>query len=335
MKWLLLVIFSAATLAFHYGLITVGSYTNDLSRRMCYLPILLGAFWFGTKGGISVALGITIAVIPHTVHVSHLGGDVGAEFIEMVFYIFLGTLFGILVDREKHQGKVRQETERQLVRAEHLSSLGEMAAHLAHEIKNPLGSIRGAAEIITPDLPDEGPKREFANILLQEVDRLNRVVEDFLKYARPLELKLGKVNIHGLLDDVAKQLELAVGDKNINVEVEHDEDTTVYGDESKLRQVFLNLGLNSINAMHNGGTLKFSIRNDSEKGAAISVSDTGTGIPDENIKKIFDPFFTTSEKGSGLGLAICEKIIVEHGGHIEVESKPAEGATFKIILTEG
>ena len=78
MNGLLLVIFSAATLAFHYGLITVGSYTNDLSRRMCYLPILLGAFWFGTKGGISVALGITIAVIPHTVHVSHLGGDVGA-----------------------------------------------------------------------------------------------------------------------------------------------------------------------------------------------------------------------------------------------------------------
>jgi signal transduction histidine kinase len=226
-----------------------------------------------------------------------------------------------------------------------LAALGEMAAGLAHEIRNPLGAIKGAAQLLmTSDDPKShhhSENAEFLQIIVEEANRLNNVVTRFLDYARaerPGREGADKVDLNGV---VRKTVQLLQKEqlKNIELRVRTDEQLPlVAGDPESLLQVFLNLGQNALQAMPDGGTLEIltTRRRRSRLGygqfCEVRFRDTGIGIPRDRLKKLFIPFYTTKQKGTGLGLAISHRIINQHGGTIEVRSTIGQGSTFSVFL---
>ncbi|HTJ47786.1 MAG TPA: ATP-binding protein [Kofleriaceae bacterium] len=229
---------------------------------------------------------------------------------------------------------------------ERLAALGEMAAGLAHEIRNPLGAIKGAAQLlIGPDGQPVAPgpeTLEFLDIIVEEVNRLNNVVTRFLDYARAEKAEphgTGKVDVNAVVKKTVTLLQGAHDIKNVTLDVRLDELLPqVHGDPEALVQVFLNLGLNAVQAMPDGGTLEIltTRRRRSRLGygqfAEVRFRDNGVGIARDKLKKLFIPFFTTKSRGTGLGLAISQRIVAQHGGTIEVRSTPGQGSTFSVFL---
>ncbi len=211
--------------------------------------------------------------------------------------------------------------EEQLRRGERLAALGRLAAGVAHEIRNPLSSIKGFATILVSKLGNE-------------VDRLNRVVTELLDFARPTELHKRPVPCRELIDHTLSLIEGDALHQGIRVESSvRPETLQAEIDPDRFAQVLLNLYLNALQAMESGGSL--SIGATAHEGQiTIAVSDTGTGIPPENIPHIFDPYFTTKPRGVGLGLANVHKLVEAHGGHIEVASTPGQGTAFHIMLPQ-
>ena len=223
-----------------------------------------------------------------------------------------------------------------------LAALGQMAAGLAHEIRNPLGSIKGAAQYLQPvggQPPDASP-REFLEIIVEEVDRLNKIVSQFLDYARPYRGDQGPLDANDVVRKTLNLIEKERSGSKVEVVMNLAEGLPqVRADAQQLRQVMLNLALNAFDAMPEGGHLQVStsLRRSTRRGAAaafleIRFRDDGVGIPPADLRNLFVPFFTTKEKGTGLGLAISQRIIENHGGTIEVRSQPGSGATFTVLL---
>jgi signal transduction histidine kinase len=224
-----------------------------------------------------------------------------------------------------------------------LATLGEMSAGLAHEIRNPLAAIKGAIQYLDPGkLPPDD--REFLEIMVDEVDRLNTVVSQFLDYSRPLRPTLAPTDVNDVLTRTFKLLQ-AERPENVTLSLElADWLPRVQADAEQLRQVFLNLALNAFQAMPRGGRLTVSTyasrdevsfwREGGRRGDLVEIRfrDSGPGIPEDAQESIFVPFYTTKEKGTGLGLAICQRIIKAHQGSIVVHSSPGEGAEFVISL---
>jgi signal transduction histidine kinase len=231
-----------------------------------------------------------------------------------------------------------------------LAALGEMAAGLAHEIRNPLGAIKGAAQLLVgPDgkpiagvasgAAGSGEIGEFLGIIVEEVNRLNRVVSQFLDYARPYKVtETAEVDLNEVVQKTVTLLQAQEGADHTKLELSLDPDLPVVrGDAEQLRQVFLNLGINAMQAMATGGTLTISTRRrrrPRDPGAYVEVvfADTGPGIAREQLKNLFIPFFTTKEKGTGLGLPISQRIVAHHGGAIEVRSQVGKGSQFSVVL---
>jgi two-component system sensor histidine kinase HydH len=224
-----------------------------------------------------------------------------------------------------------------------LAALGQMAAGLAHEIRNPLGSIKGAAQFLQPSRGQAGDQgtREFLDIIVEEVNRLNKIVSQFLDYARPYRGEQRQLEV---ADVLKKTLALVTKETEDHGKIDIVTDFAermppVRADAEQLLQVFLNLSLNAIQAMPQGGKLVIStsLRRATRRSAAAAFlearfRDTGVGIPPGDLKNLFIPFFTTKEKGTGLGLPISQRIIENHGGTIEVRSQPGEGAVFTVLL---
>ncbi len=226
-----------------------------------------------------------------------------------------------------------------------LAAIGEMSAGLAHEIRNPLGAIKGAAQLLIG--PDDKPidtreAGEFLQIIVEEVDRLNNVVTQFLDYARVEKSEPThheELNLNDVVHRTVQLLETHEEAANIEIHVRLDELLPpVSGDAEQLRQVFLNLGLNALHATKDGGKLEIitTRRRRSILGygvfSEVRFRDTGVGIDRDKMKKLFIPFFTTKSRGTGLGLAISQRIVSMHGGTIEVRSKPEAGSTFSVFL---
>ena len=223
--------------------------------------------------------------------------------------------------------------EEQLRRAEKLSTLGEMAAVLAHEIRNPLGSIRGTAEILKDDYQPGDPKYEFIEIQIKETERLNRVVEDFLHMARPQPAEMHSCSVQEELETIATLVVNDARKRHVQLTL-HPPVAPIHinADGEKLRQAFLNIIINALQATPPGGNVIISTRDDQAKVCEISFRDTGHGIGAEKSGQIFEPFFTTKTHGTGLGLAITRKIIESHGGTIAVESEVGLGTIVTVRL---
>jgi two-component system sensor histidine kinase HydH len=211
--------------------------------------------------------------------------------------------------------------------------MGGLAAGVAHEVRNPLSSIKALATFFAGQFEDGSETNQAAKVMVQEVDRLNRVITELLEFSRPTDLKRQSSDIGLLISRSIQLVQQDLANKNIDFKVHTENDPcAVLVDPDRLNQCLLNLYLNAIQAMESGGTLTVKCTVDETDNVIILVSDTGRGIPSEHLKKIFDPYFTTKNKGTGLGLAIVHKIIEAHGGHIEVDSTIDEGTSFLIRI---
>ncbi|MDF1510308.1 PAS domain S-box protein [Robertmurraya sp. DFI.2.37] len=225
----------------------------------------------------------------------------------------------------------RKRTEEILHRQDKLAAVGQLAAGVAHEIRNPLTSMKGYAEFLLEDETDQ-QRREFVDIILDEINRVNQIVEDFMVLAKPKVVDLKEKNIIPIIKDVLSLLEFEARKKKVRMHFEANDDIVqIECDENRLKQVFLNFVKNGIEAMPNGGDITVRVHVASEQ-VQISIQDTGVGIPEEKLKRIGEPFYTTKKDGNGLGLMVSYKIIESHNGTVFIESELNKGTTFNIIL---
>ena len=221
---------------------------------------------------------------------------------------------------------------------DHMKAVATLAAGMAHEIKNPLTSIKTFAEYLPQRYDDPEFREKFQRIVVDEVDRVNNIVKQLLEFSKPRELELKATPIVSIVDDTLSLLNSNLLKNKIEVIKDYKANPSPLVDKNQLRQAFLNIFLNSIHAMPNGGTLKVVIQIASPKPSAtlamtkIVISDTGCGIPKEHLPHVFDPFYSTKEEGTGLGLSIVHGIITKHGGKIKVESEEKQGTTISVIL---
>jgi two-component system sensor histidine kinase HydH len=258
-------------------------------------------------------------IIPLDVSISSLEGD-SHEFLGDVI------LFRDLTEV--------QDLKREVERNQRLASLGRLAAGIAHEIRNPLSSIKGFATYFKERYKDVPEDQKTAEIMVQEVERLNRVIGQLLEFARPMKIKREPTSIHSLINRSLKMVQKQAREKDVNIGTNlfpEIEDIPI--DQDRIGQVLLNLYLNSIEAMEHGGTLnvELSLEKDPSR-TKIVVSDTGIGIKKEELVHVFDPYFTTKQSGTGLGLAIVHRIIEAHKGEVRIESEPGKGTTVTILL---
>jgi len=280
--------------------------------------------------------------------------------------------FNTMVEKLKAaRAEIEVYHRQRLDRAERLATLGEMAASLAHEIKNPLAGIAGAVQVMADELPEADPRKEIMHEILTQVHRLDRTVQDLLAFARPGKPDMEPCDIHQVLDRVLILLAENPEAKQVRVVRAYQPGLPrVQADGKQLRQVFLNLILNAVQAMPGGGSITIATRridggqfvksstsqlgrtrapgsadeltngqsDHSTNGPAeggwveVAVTDTGPGIPPAILKEIFTPFVTSKRRGTGLGLSVSRRIVEDHGGRITAESPPGQGATFRVLL---
>jgi two-component system nitrogen regulation sensor histidine kinase GlnL len=239
-----------------------------------------------------------------------------------------------------------RQLEEDVSRGEKLAAAGRMAVGLAHEIRNPLGAIRGAVQLLRRELGDDARWTEYTLVLTKEIDRVNRIIETLLDLGRPVQLRLAPLNLHQLLERVALLSEEMAGERRVTIVRRYDPSLPpILADEDRVVQVFHNLVRNAVEAMPGGGRLtlttrlsmnplfaKVDVGSGMRSMVEVQVADEGEGIPEAARGKIFDPFFTTKEKGLGLGLALCHRIVEEHKGAIQVESAPGRGTVVSCFL---
>jgi PAS domain S-box-containing protein len=229
------------------------------------------------------------------------------------------------------------QMQTQLSRAERLATLGQVAAGIAHEIRNPLVGIGSTAALLREDVEPSDPRRVDLDVILNETRRLDRIVNQIIDYARPRELAPVVFNLADIVQEVLKLLDASIAAKGIRVKSAlHPMLPPLQADRDQMKQVLLNVFQNAIEAMGAQGTLNiaaFESRRDHDQGMVITVADTGAGISPQDLSHVFQPFFTTGKsKGTGLGLAICRNIIEAHAGDIQLTSQPGHGTTMRIWL---
>ena len=229
---------------------------------------------------------------------------------------------------------VIRELEQKVLVSEKFAALGRLSAGVAHEIRNPLNSIRGFIQYFQKKLPLDEEDYKYTDLMLTEVDRLNRVISKLLAYSKPREPRLNVRSADEILDHCIRVLERETQAAGIELmrKPSPDDLPLVLMDTDQMTQVFLNILLNCVEATPRGGRITISSDVDDQGRVQIIFEDSGEGIPRENLDKLFDPFFSTKKKGTGLGLAIVKGIIEGHGGEIEVESEPEKGTRFILLL---
>jgi two-component system sensor histidine kinase HydH len=204
---------------------------------------------------------------------------------------------------------------------------------VAHEIRNPLSSLKGFATYFRQRYGGVPDDVKIADIMIQEVDRLNRVISELLEFSRPMALKRTKADLAGLVRSTLGTVEGQARDRGITVNADLPPGLpAIDADPDRMTQVFLNLFLNAMAAMDREGILSVGVARQDGRTLRVSVSDTGTGIRKEDLGRVFDPYFTTKSSGTGLGLAIVHRIVEAHGGEIRLESEPGRGTTFTILF---
>jgi len=326
----------ALTLSIHYGwliepLFGHVHWVHVVHGRFCYIPIVVGAAWFGLRGGLLAALVISLAVLPYILGWSSAAPVLADEFAEIVFYFAIALLAGGLVEREFRTRKRAEDMRLQLERSQKMSLVGQIAAGMAHEIKNPLASIKGGVEILCDDTTSENDRQEFKSIVLKEVKRINASVSDFLEFARPSEPQMVALNLADVVRASLKQVQPQAMKRHITIDSQIEDPVIVTGDREKIHQVLSNLLLNAVDASRDDSSVTVTLKADNNN-TVVAVEDSGDGISEENLARIFEPFFTTKSSGTGLGLAIARNIVEQHRGTITLGNLPRGGATAELSL---
>lgn len=337
----------AAVALLHYNTPVSYVWVHSLLQRAYYIPILLAALWFGWKGGLAAATLAGVSYIPHIMMAWNFEPQYkAAQYIEIGMFFAIAALTGVLADHERAQRHKVEETAsrlsevytqlqksfEQLRRADRLSALGELSAGLAHEVRNPLGSIEGAVQILGRRDLELETRQEFAEMAAREVVRLKGLLTHFLEFARPQPPRIVASDIELLLQSVAKLANETGKMAQVDILVETAAALpSVSIDPEQIRQVLLNLVINAVQAMPNAGKIRLRGIHDGEF-VRIEVEDEGVGIEADDVERIFDPFFTTRDNGTGLGLSIAYQIVNQHGGHIAARRNPERGMTFTVML---
>ncbi len=295
-------------------------------HRLFFLPLFMACLLFGLRGGLICAGLISLNFLPALVGGPHPGGPGRLELgIEVLLYFGTAAVTGMLVDRERREA-------RRLKEAENLALLGETAAAVAHELKNPLVAIGGFAQRLHRDLEPDHPHRPKLEIIVDQVAHMEQMLREMLDYSRPLELNLAPQALDELVEEVMGLCALLAQEAEVAlVSRLEDGPTPTVMDSARIKQVLLNLVQNAVQASPRGGTVEVRARRQGRQ-AVVEVSDQGPGVPPEHRAKLFSPFFTTKQGGTGLGLAISRKIVVAHGGRLELDEARCQGSTFVMTL---
>ena len=321
---------------------------HQIYQRLYYIPIILAALWHGWRGGLDAAGLASLSYVPHiALHWQHQNYDYALnQYAEIALFFVIGAVTGWLGDQKRRESeraeKINNElqtayadlrqTVGQLLQAERLSSLAEIASGVVHEIRNPLGAIKGAVEILEDELATDSPRREFARIAKTEVERIDKLVQEFFYFARAKEPNRQPTDANETIRAVKLLIESQAAAQKVEISEELTDNLPLVAlDAEQIKQVLLNLAINALEAMPEGGKLVFRTFQKDDK-LYIETEDTGGGI-DEAVKaKIFDPFFTTKDKGLGLGLSVVYKIVNQHDGHIEIINT-SSGTRFILTFT--
>lgn len=323
------------------------TYWHYIFPRVYYLPIVFAALYDGWRGGLFIALLSSAAFFQQFL----VSDDLFTErlvnrYLELFSFCMLAVLTGVFTDRERRQKKQYQEVATKLTdvyqtlqtnfegmkRAERLSALGHLSAGLAHEIRNPLASISGAASILRRNMPKDEKQERCVHIIEAECQRLNGLLSNFLDFAKPPSPSFQQTDLRALVSDVLQLGEHAVAKKQIRFEQQIESGLAhVECDPGQLRQVLLNLVINAVEASPNGGTVTLAANSEDDK-ITIRVVDEGTGVAPEDVEKLFDPFFTTKASGTGLGLSVAHQIVTQMGGQLIARRNSDRGMTFSVVL---
>lgn len=307
---------------------------HEFLRRLYYIPVILAAYRFGMKGGVLTAVVCGLVYAPHLL--LYMGTpeiQVINQLMEILLFFVVGLTTGIMADTEYRQ---REELARQLDevqrmeeevrRADRLAAVGQLAAGVAHEIRNPLGVIRAAAQIAKEDLLDKPEVSESLEVILKEVDRANNVVTGLLDFARPNAPNFSIIDLSLAVREALRLMTHYAIQQNISII--HDitnEVLKISGDRELIVQAIVNLIMNAVQACPAGSKIEVKVYRQTapetgQDGYVVEICDNGPGIPSDNLSHIFDPFFTTREQGHGLGLAIVHRIVRDHEGQIRISS---------------
>ena len=348
---------------------TVGHYVtphdqvaaHEFLFKATYVPIILAGLWFGVKGGLATSAATSVIYLVHVQH--QLGGGLLAgnlgRTLDIVLYNAIALVTGVLAEshvraRRRAEGLAEEraalhdqleasyqalqhrteellETEDELRHADRLVTLGELAAGLAHEIRNPLSGLSGAAQVLCRDGLDDETRTEFSAILQKETDQLNRVVHDFLGFVSEELGQVQEADLAELMRRAAESVKTEAERHSVDVVVSVPEQVRVETTPILLEHVLLSLLRNAVDAMPDGGTVTLTGEARGEE-LVVAVRDAGDGIAPETQARLFEPFFTTKRGGVGLGLFIARRIARGLGGDIAVTSEPGEGTEFTVGL---
>lgn len=315
---------------------------HGIFQRLYYLPVVYAAIAFGRTGGVLTGVVCGAVYVPHILttwaHAHHYALE---QYAEIFMFLAVGLVTGVLADMERKRRAELQATARQLrqahrelndtfeqvKRADRLSAVGQLAAGLAHEIRNPLASIDGAAEVMEAAEHPEEVRSETMGIIRSECSRLNRLLSDLLDFARPRNPEWREVQLPKVIESVLSLVKHSAGKQIEFVQQIEENLPPVWADEEQIAQALLNLVINAAQAMPMGGKVVLEAASDAG-GVRIRVRDEGMGIAAEDVDKIFDPFFTTKAGGTGLGLSVVDQIVRQLGGSVRVERNADRGMTF-------
>ncbi len=325
---------------------------HGIYRRLYYFPIILAAFRGGIPGGLGAALLVVVIYLPHAFakewgldHFVMADPGMRAEkILEILLYLGMGLLAGQSVERlnlakknlEKTASNLqntldeKNKVEQELIRSAKLAAVGRLSAGLAHEIRNPLASIQGAAEVLADDFPESNPKNRLLKILLEEAERLNQVLSRFLQFARSTPGEKTKID---LVKEVEKVIQLIENQDDVPVlHTTLPESCLVNGNSEEVRQILVNIILNAASMTRSNQPIELEL-NCQNSVCRLMISDTGPGFSSEALENFGTPFFSSREDGTGLGLATSLRIAENMGGSLSVDESYKEGA--RVVLSLG
>jgi len=310
----------------HYQTAPEAGMRHVVFRELYFLPIILGGFWFGLRGGIATALVISILYGPLVIKVSgNFSAHDFGNIMEILLFGVVGGLLGWMRDRQvSHQAK--------LLEAENLAAVGRATSMIAHDLKTPLVTIGGLAKQLSRKITPGTAAEEKIMVIQQQTERLERLVADMLFFAKPLQLKLGVSDICDLLGKAKETVNGKALQYKVAIELPQEKSCSRNLDPAKMLLVLINLFANAIEASPPNETVLVSLRYQQKK-LLIDISDRGEGISTDIKDKVFEPFVTSKKNGTGLGLPICRKIIEAHAGELTYSNNSGGGTTFSISLS--
>ena len=346
-RWIAIVGWIALCGGLHFIMPLSMLHWYNLLTHLYYLPIVFAGMHFGWRGGLAAGLLVGCSNLPHSLRLLKIMPPYASDqLLDIPVFCAAGVFTGILAQRERSQ---RLELERttarltevyrelqlsfeQIKRADRMSALGHLSAGLAHEIRNPLASLGGAAGLLKRPHVSEERRGECVEIIQKECDRLNRLLTQFLEFARPRKPHHKVTDLRTVLTSVADLAIHAKGAKQVGIRLQFPPDLPAMEcDPEQIEQAVLNLLLNAIHASADSGEVVVAVRLEQDR-ISIEVSDQGEGVDEKLMDKIFDPFFTTKENGTGLGLSVVHQIVQQHGGVIRAERNAPRGTRISMTL---